>query len=154
MNHLAYPDLRGKAAPKFTLRAVIGEGEAARAVEIDGRPAWLLGKLVEAGERGITAAELPAGLRLSHFAWRLRRHYGLSIETVQEPNTGSFGGSHGRYRLVSPVQILADDAPCENYGPLIDKFGNRHRESVLTSWSPKVLAAMGVRRAETADERD
>jgi hypothetical protein len=32
--------------------------------------------------------------------------------------------------------------------PLIDRYGNRHAESVLSNWSPQILRILGVRRLE------
>lgn len=40
---------------------------------------------------------------------------------------------------------------CAEDKPLVDRFGNRHAERVLTNWSPAALAAMGIRRANDAD---
>jgi hypothetical protein len=36
--------------------------------------------------------------------------------------------------------------PTSEQRPLIDKSGRRHRESVLRNWSPKLIAALGIRR--------
>ena len=34
--------------------------------------------------------------------------------------------------------------------PLVDRYGHRHSEGILTSWSPAALKALGVvRRGET-----
>jgi hypothetical protein len=63
-----------------------------------GRATWLLDRLIEAGMKGLTAADLPAGLRLAAYVQRLRRA-GVPITTSFEPNSGAWGGSHGRYRL-------------------------------------------------------
>ncbi|MFN0191847.1 MAG: hypothetical protein ACKVP5_07695 [Aestuariivirga sp.] len=78
---------------------------------VNGRDAWALLELVQAGERGCTPIDHP-GPRWSGYVFNLRREYGLSIETVHEPHQGQFPGSHARYVLRSPVEILArsDDA--------------------------------------------
>lgn len=72
---------------------------------LSGRPAWLLGKLIQAGKSGLTATDLPAGLRLSGYIHNLRKA-GLSIETAYEANKDGFGGSHGRYILRDTVQLV------------------------------------------------
>lgn len=69
-----------------------------------GRDAWTLSRLLAAGERGVTPLENPAP-RWSHYVFRLRRA-GIEIETIDAPNTGAFGGRHGRYVLRSAVTVL------------------------------------------------
>lgn len=76
----------------------------AETIRIGGRPGWLLQRLIEAGAAGLAAADLPAGLRLSGYVHKLRQA-GVEISTDYEANAGAFGGSHGRYRLVSPVTL-------------------------------------------------
>lgn len=70
----------------------------------EGREAWALGKLVEAGERGVTPIERPAP-RWSHYVFMLRKA-GLDIETMHEPHGGPFSGHHGRYVLRSKFKLL------------------------------------------------
>lgn len=67
-----------------------------------GRTAWLLDILRLTKGKGITTAELPAGVRVSS-ALHLLRKKGVIIETVMEPHEGKFAGNHGRYFLVSKV---------------------------------------------------
>jgi hypothetical protein len=74
-------------------------------LQLRGRPAWCLARLIEAGSAGLTAAELPAGLRVSGYILKLRRQ-GIEIGTTYEPNSGEFGGSHARYRLTSEIQQI------------------------------------------------
>jgi hypothetical protein len=69
-----------------------------RIVTLSGRPAWLLTQLAEVGARGVTARDLPAGLRISGFVHRLRLA-GVPIETETESHGGPFPGHHARYRL-------------------------------------------------------
>ena len=73
-----------------------------------GREAWTLRHLVTAGPTGITTLEQPAP-RWSHYVFKLRKA-GLVITTDREPHGGSYPGSHGRYRLTTPVTIVAEDA--------------------------------------------
>lgn len=72
---------------------------------VTGRDAWALARLSDAGPRGVTTAELPAGLRWAHYIWKLRRA-GFDITLETEAHTGAFGGTHSRYRLASPVRFI------------------------------------------------
>ena len=38
--------------------------------------------------------------------------------------------------------------PKQERKPLIDRYGNRHAESVLSNWSPQILRILGVRRLD------
>lgn len=73
-------------------------------LRVEGREAWTLCRLLDAGERGITSFENPAP-RLSHYIYKLRG-LGLRIETREETHGGDFGGKHGRYRLRSRITIV------------------------------------------------
>jgi hypothetical protein len=73
---------------------------------VAGRDAWLLKKLVDRGERGVTAFD-EVGPRLSHYAFKLRRA-GLTIDTIDERHGGAFAGTHGRYVLRSRVRIVEE----------------------------------------------
>jgi hypothetical protein len=99
------------ARTPFKLCAIVGggEGEEGRTVRLDGRPAWMLQKLHEAGKSGLTTTELPASLRVSHYIFLLRTRHGIAIETEREGHDGPFSGNHARYRLRSPVRILAEE---------------------------------------------
>ncbi|MDE3239185.1 MAG: hypothetical protein KGN33_09510 [Paracoccaceae bacterium] len=66
--------------------------------------------MIDAGNRGVAAAELPSGLRVSGFVLKLRRA-GVSIETLTEVNTGEYGGHHGRYRLAADVERVDEGGP-------------------------------------------
>lgn len=70
-----------------------------------GREAWALRVLMEKGARGVTVAELPPGVRWSHYIMKLRRA-GVSIAMDREDHGGPFAGQHGRYRLTAPVVAL------------------------------------------------
>ncbi|SFJ72271.1 winged helix domain-containing protein [Bradyrhizobium sp. cf659] len=73
-----------------------------------GREAWTLQRLIDAGPRGVTTIDHPAP-RWSHYIFKLRRA-GLTITTEYEPHRGSFPGTHGRYRLETPVIVVAEAA--------------------------------------------
>ena len=94
---------------KPVLKVRVGEDLFARELTIKGRDSWLLKKLVEKGERGVTAFD-DIGPRLSHYAFKLRRA-GLSIETKDESHGGAFAGTHGRYVLRSKGEILEGAMP-------------------------------------------
>ena len=69
-----------------------------------GREAWTLRRLLEAGSVGVTTIDHPAP-RWSHYIFKLRQA-GLTISTEYEPHTGPFPGTHGRYRLETPVTVV------------------------------------------------
>lgn len=73
-----------------------------------GREAWTLRRLIEAGDVGVTTIDHPAP-RWSHYIFKLRKA-GLVITTDYEPHTGPFPGTHGRYRLKTPVTVVAREA--------------------------------------------
>ena len=81
-----------------------------RFLNLNGRVAWTLRLLSEAGPRGITAAELPAGVRLSAYIEKLRRLYGLSIRTEMTTARGEFRSSFGRYVLDDAVHPINGSA--------------------------------------------
>jgi hypothetical protein len=65
-----------------------------------GRFAWTLLRLIEVGERGVTAFERPAP-RWSHFVYILRRE-GVAIETIDELHAGPYGRAAWRVRVAHP----------------------------------------------------
>ena len=69
-----------------------------------GRVAWMLDKLVEAGEVGVTPIAHPAP-RQSHYTFMLRRA-GVLVETIHEGHGGAYSGHHARYVLRSNVHVL------------------------------------------------
>ncbi len=78
------------------------------ALTLEGREAWALGKLIEAGEEGVTPIEQPAP-RWSAYVHNLRK-LGLTIETVHEAHGGPFPGHHARYVLRSRLNLLHEVA--------------------------------------------
>ena len=73
---------------------------------VQGRDAWALLELVAAGPKGCTAIDNP-GPRWSAYVLNLKRKHGLTIETRHEPHRGEFAGTHARYLLMSPVEIVS-----------------------------------------------
>ena len=73
-----------------------------------GREAWTLRHLIDTGSVGVTTIDHPAP-RWSHYVYKLRQA-GLVISTEYEPHAGSFPGTHGRYRLETPVTIVVREA--------------------------------------------
>jgi hypothetical protein len=70
----------------------------------EGREAWTLRRLLNAGTTGVTTIDHPAP-RWSHYVYKLRKA-GLSISTDYEAHKGDFPGKHGRYRLETPVTVV------------------------------------------------
>lgn len=71
-----------------------------------GRQAQTLYCLLCAGDKGITAAEVSSwALRLAVYVFKLRQDHGISIATVNEPNTDGIG-THARYVLQTRVKIV------------------------------------------------
>lgn len=88
------------------LRAVVTEPDGTTwPLIVNGRLAWALGNLIEAGGKGCTPLDNP-GPRWSAYVHRLRRDFGLEIETIHEPHEGPFPGTHARYVLRSRVDLI------------------------------------------------
>jgi hypothetical protein len=91
---------------RLVIRArVLPDGAA---FTVKGRDAWALAELVKAGPMGCTPIDQP-GPRWSGYVFNLKRRYGLDIETVHESHRGLFPGSHARYVLHTPVEIIGED---------------------------------------------
>ena len=73
-----------------------------------GREAWTLRRLLDTGSAGVTTIDHPAP-RWSHYLFKLRKA-GLAISTEYEAHSGSFPGTHGRYRLESVVHVVSEVA--------------------------------------------
>lgn len=97
---------------RLKIRAEVIDGEGlfdSRAIEPVGRDAQTLVELVKAGAKGITSQDVGGwAVRLSHYVFKLRTVYGLTIETVEEKHGGAYPGKHGRYFLRSLVRLLDD----------------------------------------------
>ena len=87
---------------KITVRLPNGECQT-----FFGREAWTLRHLMSAGSEGVTTLDQPAP-RWSHYVFKLRKA-GLVITTTHEPHAGAFPGTHGRYRLETPVSIVPSE---------------------------------------------
>jgi hypothetical protein len=90
------------------------EGEDVRAITPAGRDAWALSSLILAGVEGCTPIDHP-GPRWSGYVFKLKRIYGLNIETITEMHGGEYAGKHARYVLRSKVQF-ADPADAARHG--------------------------------------
>lgn len=73
-------------------------------LHLRGREAWCMSQLIASGDRGITSLENPAP-RMSHYIFLLRRR-GLPVETTEEKHAGAYSGTHARYHLRCPVEVL------------------------------------------------
>ena len=72
----------------------------------EGRAAWALANLVQAGTNGCTPIDHP-GPRWAHYVYLLRKA-GIVVETIYEEHFGAYAGRHARYVLRSPVEILRE----------------------------------------------
>lgn len=89
---------------KLNLTATVTrEGQLPFSVNIIGRDAWALLRLIAAGPRGCTPIDQPAP-RWSHYVFKLRRA-GIDVVTVEEPHGGNFAGHHARYQLRDRVSV-------------------------------------------------
>lgn len=73
--------------------------------EFRGRTAWMLRKLIDAGQSGVTTMSLPAGARVSHYVHQLRLA-GVKVQTEYERHGGEFAGQHARYALACAIEVL------------------------------------------------
>jgi hypothetical protein len=73
-------------------------------LRLKGREAWTLSCLLEAAERGVIPLERPAP-RWSAYVHSLRKR-GIAIDTIDEPHSGPFSGTHGRYVLRTVLKVL------------------------------------------------
>jgi len=91
---------------QYTMRVqIMDKGEpVGLPMTIIGRDAWMLQELIKAGKAGCTSIDNPAP-RVSHYVFKLRG-FGIAIETVHEPHSGPFRGSHARYFLRSDLVVL------------------------------------------------
>jgi hypothetical protein len=93
---------------------VSGDDEAdARDLSFEGRDAWALTQLLNAGGLGCTPIDNPAP-RWSHYVYKLRRG-GIDVETIHEAHGGPFAGHHARHVLRSRVRVLELNDPKRPY---------------------------------------
>lgn len=94
---------------RLKIKARVFDSLDSRTIEVRGQTARCLLALVEAGARGVTAAEVSSwALRLAAYCWDLQRKHGLLVEMERESHPG---GWHGRHILRTRVEILTDDPP-------------------------------------------
>ena len=92
-----------------TVRAIEAVTDEAKApITLINQLAEYLPILVKAGPKGITKAQFSGGIHLGDIIMKLRRK-GFTIVTHMEPNTGPYGGEHGRYRLMDKVTYRTID---------------------------------------------
>jgi len=77
-------------------------------IELIGRDAWAMEKLIKAGEAGCTPIDTP-GPRWSGYIHKARKA-GIGIETVHEMHEGQFPGRHARYVLRSDLEIVGKES--------------------------------------------
>jgi len=65
--------------------------------------------LIRAGKTGLTRLDYP-GFHIAHFVQMLREA-GLTIHTEMEANSASWGGKHGRYRLMDNATFIKVPIP-------------------------------------------
>ncbi|MER8882617.1 hypothetical protein [Mesorhizobium sp. M0816] len=94
------------ANKKFALTVKVEpDGET---IHLEGRPAWAMQQLINAGQRGCTPITHP-GPRWSDYTFKLRK-LGFVIETEYESHGGPFAGAHGIYHLRTKVRVVPDVA--------------------------------------------
>jgi hypothetical protein len=104
----------GRRSPSKRIAFNVYEGDDVRTIYPAGRDAWALSSLILAGAEGCTPIDHP-GPRWSGYVFKLKRIYGLNIETITEMHGGDYAGKHARYVLRSKVQF-ADPADAARHG--------------------------------------
>ena len=100
--------MTGPRVTALRLRILAGRFDTgAREIELGGRIAWAIGRLIEAGARGCTAIEMPTP-RWSSYVHRLRS-VGFDIETIHTPHRGAYPSSPARYVLLSAVEVISEE---------------------------------------------
>lgn len=88
------------------IMAAVETDAGPRTIRLEGRMAWALAELVQAGPVGCTPLSHP-GPRWSAYVHKLRQA-GIAVKTIHERHDGPFAGNHARYVLVSPVRLVLD----------------------------------------------
>lgn len=94
------------------VRIVVTVTDTGQKLAFEGREAFTVNALIEAGDKGVRPIDRPAP-RWSHYVMMLRRA-GLDIETIRETHSGAFPGHHGRYVLRTRVAVLSKRAANDN----------------------------------------
>jgi len=84
------------------------EGDTERTIELTGRNAWMLDRLLAVGAAGCTSLE-NSGACTTQYVFRLRTVHGLNVETINEAHDGPYRGHHARYVLRSTVERVRAD---------------------------------------------
>ncbi len=90
---------------KTFLHCVVKAEEGERHIFPSGRNAWALDNLIRSGAKGCTSIENP-GPRWAAYVHKLKRNFGLNIETRNEEHKGAYAGWHGRYILQDEVRVI------------------------------------------------
>jgi hypothetical protein len=90
--------------PNDVVELLIQRLDTGEILRLRGREAWTLSCLLETGATGVIPLERPAP-RWSAYVHSLRKR-GLVIDTIDEPHTGPYSGTHGRYILRTPLRVL------------------------------------------------
>lgn len=91
------------------VHARVDDESCPRTIAPFGRDGQTLEAFVASNGKGITSQDVGGwAVRLSHYVFKLRTVYGLTIETVEEEHGGEFPGKHGRYFLRSNVTLLEE----------------------------------------------
>ena len=99
----------GKVA--MTISVCLPVGGTEQQLTFNGRDAWALNELIKARDKGCTPIDNPAP-RWSAYVKNLR-DAGITIETVYEPHSGPYSGTHGRYILQSQLEVTRPFGPKE-----------------------------------------
>jgi hypothetical protein len=91
-------------ASSNVVELLVQRADTGETLRLKGREAWTLAHLIGAGETGIIPLDRPAP-RWSAYVHTLRKR-GLDISTVDEPHAGPYSGTHGRYVLRTPLEVL------------------------------------------------
>lgn len=90
------------ARKRLKIEVVVDDG---RKSMLTNQAANFIRELKQVGSKGITKADYP-GLHVGDIVMRIRRKLGDDIILCEmEPNTGPWGGEHGRYRLNAKISI-------------------------------------------------
>ena len=98
---LKLPHVYGSAKRRKYFLVIPWDGGDPFVIEVKGRNAWAVERLIAAGQKGCTPMDQPAP-RWSSYVHQLRE-LGVPIETIWERHGGPYAGTHGRYVLRAAV---------------------------------------------------